>query len=571
MSQLNFTRKTFLEREELIRLQEFLRDDIAFNAIVGNTRQYGIIQTEFVGSDTNFQVGTGTNSGTIQIAKEQSQALDIDGNLIRLPATDNIAVTDDSNWYWVRISHTFRRYEDGTVSINTNGQLTGTDTTFTEVLRGQATDVPVRIRFVELDGTTPSNNGTYEVVNVVDNTNAVLTSVTAFQAESNLRYIVIGSTPIGEIVSTEQLTGLYQYDSCLVELVAETTANTPPALPANGANRYFYVARVMNVGGTVTIQDRREPDENYWQFNVPGVIGAIVNRTLPAPTVLNNYMMLGYITKSDSQFAYFLYTGTDTIQGYIAWIRLNRINAGGLDIGSANVIIIRDASDNDRNPTFFVRNNTTDNRFELWVKSASETGFPAAGFTPGTIALVSENLTGAATSWEYADSFTWSSTVPTSITAAETVYAVYSADVTNSLDTVISNINTRITNNTNNITELNADTGYLDLTNQNPGGELVGIIVRVRQKGDTVNISGTYGFDNNTSDLTGSFTIGSIPTSVTAPVNIVYGAATRSTNNLTFGSSIFISSGSRLVRTTVNIPANSGSVTQFRFNVTYIV
>ena len=272
MSELNFTRKIFLEREEISRFQEFLLDDVAHNTVIGNTTDYGIIRTEFTGNDTNFLVSNGTSAGSIQIAKARSQAVNIDGNLIRLEATDNIAVTADSNYYWVRISYQERRYELGTVSVSNNGQLTGIGTTFTDVLRGQATDVPVRIKFENIDGTTPTNNGTYEVVNVVDNTNAILTSVTGFTTETNLRYVVIGTTPIGELVSTEQLTGLYKYDSCLVELIQETTVNTPPALPANGTNRFFYVARVINNGTTVTIEDRRT---NYWNFNTPGLDGKL--------------------------------------------------------------------------------------------------------------------------------------------------------------------------------------------------------------------------------------------------------------------------------------------------------
>ena len=444
MSEINFTRKTFLEREELNRLQEFLRDDIAFNAVVGNTRQYGIIQTEFVGNDTNFQVGTGTNAGTIQIAKEQSQAIDIDGNLIRLLARDNIAVTDDSNWYWVRISHEFRRFEEGTVSLNSNGQLTGIGTSFLEVLRGQATDVPVRIRFVELDGTTPTNNGTYEVVNVVDDTNAVLTSLTAFQNESNLRYIVIGSTPIGEIVSTEQLEGLYNYDSCQIELVQETVADTPPALPANGANRYFYIARVMNTSGTLTIQDRRDFDENYWRFNIPGIAGAIIMRNLPAPTALNNYMMLGYIGNASTQVEHFLVSGVGAFAGYLAWVRLGRVNTA-VAVTDVRVLVINDNANVDQNPSFHYRNNITDNRIELWVESPDE--LLEAGFelSPGSISLVSEELGGGATAWVYADSFTWTGTAPTSLVAARTSYGVYAGDETEyALDTELSNIRTSI-------------------------------------------------------------------------------------------------------------------------------
>ena len=53
MSQINFTRKTFLEKEEIARLQEFLRDSPSENAIIGNTSKWGILRTDFQ-NDTDF-------------------------------------------------------------------------------------------------------------------------------------------------------------------------------------------------------------------------------------------------------------------------------------------------------------------------------------------------------------------------------------------------------------------------------------------------------------------------------------------------------------------------------------
>ena len=510
MSEINITRKVFLEREELMRLQEFLRDDIARNAIIGNTRQFGIIQTEFVANDTNFQVSQGTAAGTIQFTKERSQALDIDGDLIRLAATDNIAVTDDSNWYWVRISHVFRRHEVGTVSVNTNGQLTGISTLFNDVLRGQATDVPVRIRFQQTDGTAAVNNGTYEVVDVTDNTNALLTSVVGFQAESNLNYIVVGTTPVGEVISTEQLTGLYQYDSCLVELIQETATDTPPALPANGANRYFYVARVMNNSGTVSVQDKRDIDDTYWKFNVPGVNGAIINRPIGAPPDTEQYALLGSIPNTVSQFAHFLFVGAGAIQGYIAFIRLNHVNPVGLNVISAQVTIVRDAENNAMNPVFYTRVNTTDNVIELWLRSPTERIAPGAELMPGVISLLSESIGAGGGNWRYADSFTWSATVPSNITLATAVGNVYSRAGTNlDYDLTINTLSTRVN-------ELRSDSLWVNLTPVTGNLNVAASRAWGRQRGNVVTLCFLFR-RNATPTGAGAATLYNLPSTIAPP------------------------------------------------------
>ena len=441
MSELNLTRKTFLEVEELNRFQEFLQDGVAANTIVSNTAQFGIIQDNFTGTDVNFQVSQGTASGSIQFTKARSQALDIDGRVIRLLATDNIAVADDSAWYWVRISHTFRRHEVGTVSVNANGNLTGVGTLFNEVLRGQATDVPVRISFQELDGTGATNNGTYEVVNIIDDTNAVLTSTVGFQAETDLRYVVIGSLPIGEIATPAQLTGIYQYDSCNVELVAETTENTPPVLPANGANRFFYVARVMNVGGTVTIQDRRDIDDTYWKFNVPGITGAIITRALPAPSAINQYMLVGRISFFFTNFVRLFWQGCGQNDGTIIDIRFNLTLSGTDSIDVINTVL---AGDPTHKPRFYHVINTDTLTYDLYAQSSATTSTDP--FLPGYVAFVGENLAPGGTGWVFADTFSWSNTAPTqSRFLHESRFAVYSndaqiEDVNDQLSTLTSNV-----------------------------------------------------------------------------------------------------------------------------------
>lgn len=266
MSTLNITRNIFLEKEELRRLQQFLADDITQKLFVKNTVSFGLVLSDFVNPNPlDFQIQVGTNVGTIKLAND-SFALDLDGLLVSMKAVDNLAVPSNGAWYWVRVSHQYDPTEAGTCSIDINGNLTGVNTLFQDVLRGQATEVPTKIKFRKADGSALVNSQAYELVDVTSNISASLTGG-SFVAESNLQYIVVGATPISEFLTAEQLTGLYQYDSCNVELVAEEVLNTPPVINFID-DKTFYVARVQNISGTVSVQDKRS---QWWSFNIPGI------------------------------------------------------------------------------------------------------------------------------------------------------------------------------------------------------------------------------------------------------------------------------------------------------------
>jgi hypothetical protein len=192
----------------------------------------------------------------------------LDNLRAKLLPIDNIAVTADSNWYWVRVSHKYRYHELGTVEIAADGYMTGTGTTFTEVLRGQATDVPTKIKLIKSSDLSPAvNSGYYELVDVVDSTTAILAGTTTFTPETSLHFVVIGATPINENISVEQAIGLYQYDDCEIELVQESVLDTPPTVGFT-QDKTFYLARIQNTGGSLTIQDKRT---EYYAFNISGI------------------------------------------------------------------------------------------------------------------------------------------------------------------------------------------------------------------------------------------------------------------------------------------------------------
>lgn len=265
-SKLNINRNIFLEKEELIRFQNFLMNDTVNQVMLDNTSSWGIVRTVFSGVSPDFLIEVGTNVGTIKLATN-SKAVDSDKLLLNQVAFDNLAIPNDGSYYWVKISHKYSALEEGTCSINVNGEVSGTNTKFSEVLRGQATEVPVKIKFYKASGLL--NDQTYEVValNVGSPDTQLILSGYGFVAESNLNYIAIGSTPIGEVLTNSQLEGLYQYDACNIELIEETTLDTAPTTDFV-ADKQFYVARVVNNAGTITLQDKRT---NFLTFNVEGM------------------------------------------------------------------------------------------------------------------------------------------------------------------------------------------------------------------------------------------------------------------------------------------------------------
>ena len=265
MSKLNISRNIFLEKEELNRFQDFLVNDTIASIFLDNTDTWGVVRTVFGAPSPDFLVESGTNLGTIKIGA-LSKAVDEDRLLIYQQPIDNIAVPNDSSWYWVKISHKYTNVEVGECSVNINGGVTGINTKFSEVLRGHSTGVPVKIRFVK---TGLLNTGTYEILSLngsTPDTDIILVG-NKFYAESGLKYYVIGSTPIYEVLTPQQEEGLYFYDSCNIELIVEETADKPP-ISNYTENKQFYIARVQNSGGTVTIQDKRT---EFWKFNIEGM------------------------------------------------------------------------------------------------------------------------------------------------------------------------------------------------------------------------------------------------------------------------------------------------------------
>lgn len=250
MGKLKFSENLFLGKAELERLKQFLDDDGFRKYILDNSSvEFGLIdnyrrdsnQSEF----PNARVELGTNTGTIK--HKQAAGIDKDGLFVFKEAQDNISVPNDNNWYWIRLQHSYSDKEDGVVEVDSNGNLTGSDTEFTKILRGQP-NFPSKIKFLNSQN---NNDLEYEVLEVIDDENAILQGV--FNSESDLEFAVVGTfTPDSNPPSTDK--DIFQYDSANLEKALEQTNNAEPN-PNKG--KKIPLARVKNDGGDITIQDKR--------------------------------------------------------------------------------------------------------------------------------------------------------------------------------------------------------------------------------------------------------------------------------------------------------------------------
>lgn len=269
MNNINLSSNLFIGKHELQHIWDFLNDK---TFLLNDAYSFGIIRSKADSSFLNFKIESGTNSGTIKIAND-SYALDSNGNIIYKKAEDNIIIPDDGNFYWVKIKHLVSNIEEGLVSIDASGNLTGVGTSFLSVLRGQPNH-PSKIKLTDAS----LNTQEYTVQEVISDTSAVLLGV--FQSELNLHYGVVGTFTPG-IVPTSDEKYPFDYDSCIPftvaggGLVLETVSNTAPA-KTDGEE--FYIARIKRNGATLTIEDKRtEYYQNKSQFDVTYVDRTQVN------------------------------------------------------------------------------------------------------------------------------------------------------------------------------------------------------------------------------------------------------------------------------------------------------
>ena len=254
MSKLKLSPNLFLEVAELENFRRLIVDEgykAVFKSMVKN---FGIARD----SDKNaFEVTATGEENVISIAP--GTAWDKDFNrIISLEAVTAQAIQSDTRT-WVVLSRAVNNYEPGTVSVATDGTLTGVGTEFTKVLRG-GDNFPNAVKFID----STKNILNYEVINVVSDTSAVIAAPAA--AESGIRYGVVGAFTPGFVPSTVNEL-IYEYDSFVIQMIQSETQ------PEVEEGREFIIAQLNWDSGDMAIVDMR----NSCTFNAEQIEAATTN------------------------------------------------------------------------------------------------------------------------------------------------------------------------------------------------------------------------------------------------------------------------------------------------------
>lgn len=267
MSYLKFSVDEFLEKQELQRFKKFLDDDGFRYFLLAQSVRFGLIKKQFslsneeyvienpggdilipqtISVNNQFTNGLCQEIGGLILQYNDIAAIDKYGNLIYAPL-GTLTIPNDNLWYWIKIKHQFTNNEVGTFSIDTQGNVVGVGSKLTEVLRGQP-NFPSKIKFPN----SINNTLEYDVLEVIDDENIIIQG-TAFQAESNLQLVVVGTfTPNAVPPAIDK--DIFNYDSCIISVNQEVQLDTPTSFIQD---EEFFLCRVKNTGAQLIVQDKR--------------------------------------------------------------------------------------------------------------------------------------------------------------------------------------------------------------------------------------------------------------------------------------------------------------------------
>lgn len=253
MSELKFSPNVFLGVQEWSVFQENVHNSIKRNLLInsdrfGIVRQLNIPEIGNIDLSTSFYVG---KSGTPfdEVIINEGVAIDSYGNFIINPSKKNIKIPADGVWYSIVISYDFTHREKGTISVDSNGVVTGVNTEFTKCLRGFG-EFNSKVRFLD---TKLGNSREYEVAKIVNDTTMVL--VGDFISESNLQFGVYGTFLDGYQVPEEDKM-IFKYDYFRFDLYP--SGDDDLIIP----DKQFLIAKVVNNGIDVTVEDVRK---DWWK------------------------------------------------------------------------------------------------------------------------------------------------------------------------------------------------------------------------------------------------------------------------------------------------------------------
>lgn len=261
-NRINFNRKTFIEKEELNIFQSMAELNSLRDIFVTATNSFGIVKNDSTNKDALKVTKSLSDEKAISI--NRGYALQETGDVIvNTDPGKSLPVSSSGNKpLWLYINSKTINTEQGTVSVSADGVVTGT-VNFSRFARGVQTKVPVFIKFIK-NGLL--NTDVYYIqditsYNTVKVGNGYGGSITT---ESDLSVVVLGSLPIGEVFTNEQLNGLYSYDSYELVSVQEVSLNTEPSHNDN----HILLSRItFNGDGTIaSVEDKRK---NFWFISSP--------------------------------------------------------------------------------------------------------------------------------------------------------------------------------------------------------------------------------------------------------------------------------------------------------------
>lgn len=248
MSKLKFSENLFLEVNELQRLVKFLADDGYKLAIKSISKSFGIVENS---GNTYFKVTNKAGTSNVVVVNP-GIAFTTEMDAIVMENALEMQIYNTGVNRWLVLSRAVKNTEPGTVSINTDGSLSGIGTNFTKVLRGQP-NFPTKVKFE-----SSLNSGEYEVVSVISDTSAILAG--SFTNESMIKFSVIGTfTPGFQPIEDNKL--IYEYDSYNIRVIDSADK------PSLSADEFIIAGISYDASGGMNISDERI----YSMFNNPYV------------------------------------------------------------------------------------------------------------------------------------------------------------------------------------------------------------------------------------------------------------------------------------------------------------
>lgn len=235
MSRLKISENLFLEVAELSRLVKFLSDDGYKRILKSVIKQCGIVRNA---GNTYFKLSQ-QSAGVVTVNAGVAFDSNLDAIVMETDATLNVSNTGTKRW--IVLSRATNSWESGSVSVTTDGTLTGVGTKFTEILRGQP-NFPTKVKF-----NSSVNTDEYEVVSVVSDTSAIISG--KLTAEGGVQFSVVGTFTPG-FVPDDDKKQIYELDSYALRI--EDSESRPSV-----TDDEFILGYVYYSGGVMYVADER--------------------------------------------------------------------------------------------------------------------------------------------------------------------------------------------------------------------------------------------------------------------------------------------------------------------------